>query len=404
MRSLGYKACLADQDVWYKAELRPEDGQKYYAYVLLYVDDALSIHHDGTKVLQQIDFYFHMKPGSIGDPDMYLGGKLRTTRLPNGVQAWGVSSSKYVQEAVRNVEKYVSEHMPGRRLPRRAATPFERDYRPELDVTPELTPERSNFYQSQIGVLRWMVELGRIDIITEVSLLASHLALPRDGHLDAVLHIFGYLKKKHNSRVVLDPTYPEIDMGMFKKCDWKDFYGDAVEAIPPNAPEPRGKEVDLRLFVDSDHAGEKLTRRSRTGYIAFLNMAPIAWFSKKQTTIETSVFGAEFVAMKTAMDAMRGLHYKLRMMGIPLSGPTFFYGDNMSVIHNTQRPESQLRKKANAISYHAIREAVAMGELLTGHIRSEENPADLCTKVIPGGVKRNYLLEKILYDLTDFSD
>ena len=196
-----------------------------------------------------------------------------------------------------------------------------------------------------------MVELGRIDIlITEVSLLASHLALPWEGHLDAALHIFGYLKKRHNSRVVLDPTYPDIDMGMFKKCEWKDFYGDAVEAIPPNAPEPRGKEVDLRLFVDSDHAGEKLTRRSRTGYIAFLNMAPVAWFSKKQTTIETSVFGAEFVAMKTAMDAMRGLRYKLRMMGIPLSGPTFFYGDNMSVIHNTQRPESQLRKKANAIS------------------------------------------------------
>ena len=92
----------------------------------------------------------------------------------------------------------------------------------------------------------------------------------------------------------------------------------------------------------------------RTGYIAFLNMAPIVWFSKKQTTIETSVFGTEFVMMKTVMDAMQGLRYKLRMMGIPLSGPTLFYGDNMSVIHNTQRPESQLCKKANAISYHVM--------------------------------------------------
>ena len=70
------------------------------------------------------------------------------------------------------------------------------------------------------------------------------------------------------------------------------------EAIPPNAPKPRGKEFDMRIFVDSDHAGEKITRKSRTGYIIFLNKAPIAWLSKKQANIETSVFGAEFVAMK----------------------------------------------------------------------------------------------------------
>ena len=404
MRSLGYQACLADQDVWYKAETRPEDGQKYYAYVLLYVDDALSIHHNGATVLQQIDYFFRMKPGSIGDPDIYLGGKLRKTTLPNGVHAWGISSSKYVQEAVRNVEDFVGKHMPGKRLPARAATPFERDYRPELDTTPELSDERANFYQAQIGVLRWMVELGRIDIITEVSLLASHLALPREGHLDAVLRIYGYLKKKHNSRLVLDPTYPDIDMSVFKRCDWTEFYGQVEEPIPPNAPDPRGKEIDLRLFVDSDHAGEHLTRRSRTGYIAYVNMAPVAWFSKRQATVETSVFGAEFVAMKTAMDAMRGLRYKLRMMGIPLSGPTLFYGDNMSVIHNTQRPESQLKKKSTSVSYHAIREAVAMGELLTGHVRSEDNPADICTKVIPGGMKRNQLLGRILYDLADYDD
>ena len=64
------------------------------------------------------------------------------------------------------------------------------------------------------------------------------------------------------------------------------------EAITPNATEPRVKEVDLRIFVDSDHAADKLTRRYRTGYIIFLKNAPIAWFSKNQATIETSVFGA----------------------------------------------------------------------------------------------------------------
>eukprot|EP00957_Ditylum_brightwellii_P049087 3724612-Ditylum_brightwellii.AAC.1 len=64
--------------------------------------------------------------------------------------------------------------------------------------------------------------------------------------------------------------------------------------------------------------------------------------------------------MKTGIDTLRGIRYKLRMMGVPISGPTFIYGDNMSVIHNTSKPESQLSKKCNSICYHAVRESVAM--------------------------------------------
>ena len=79
--------------------------------------------------------------------------------------------------------------------------------------------------------------------MTEVSLLSSHLALPQKGHLEAVFRIFPYLKIKNNSRMILDPTYFAIDMKDFKQCDWTDFYPDAVELIPPNAHDPRGREV-----------------------------------------------------------------------------------------------------------------------------------------------------------------
>jgi hypothetical protein len=78
-----------------------------------------------------------------------------------------------------------------------------------------------------------MVELGQVDLITEVWRLASHLACPREGHLEAVYSIFAYLDNKHNSRMVFDPTYPEIDMSAFKKCDWKEFYTEAKEPLPP---------------------------------------------------------------------------------------------------------------------------------------------------------------------------
>jgi hypothetical protein len=76
-------------------------------------------------------------------------------------------------------------------------------------------------------------------------------------------------------------------------------------------PKPLGKEVDIRMMVDSDHAGDKQTQRSRTGFLIYCNMALIVWLSKRQPTIETSVFSTEFVAMKHGIETLRGLRYKL---------------------------------------------------------------------------------------------
>jgi hypothetical protein len=183
-----------------------------------------------------------------------------------------------------------------------------------------------------------MIEIGRIDIATEVSLLSSYLAQPHEGHLEAALHIMGYLKLKHNSRLIFDPTYPTINMNQFPQYDWTEFYGDVSEAIPPDMPPPLGKDVDLRMMVDSDHAGDKTRRRSRSGILIFLNMALIDWLSKRQPTIETLVFGAEFVGMKQSIERLRGIRYKLRMMGVPLTGPSYIYGDNKSAITNSTTP------------------------------------------------------------------
>ena len=129
-------------------------------------------------------------------------------------------------------------------------------------------------------------------------------------------------------------------------------------------------------------------------------MTLVNWVSKKQPTIETSVFGAEFVALKNGMEALTGLRYKLRMMGVKVSGSSYIYGDNMSVITNTQKPESTLKKKSNSICYHAVRESVAMGECLTAHVPTTKNLADLMTKVTFGG-KRHNLVKGLLYDIYD---
>jgi hypothetical protein len=116
-------------------------------------------------------------------------------------------------------------------------------------------------------------------------MLFTYLFLPREGHSEAVFHVFTYLGLHHSARVVFDPTYPAVDMGTFIETDWKSMYGGVKEMIPSDAPIPRGKEFDLCLFVDSYHAGAKFTRRSRTGFVIYLNMAPIVWFSKRQPTV-----------------------------------------------------------------------------------------------------------------------
>ena len=104
-------------------------------------------------------------------------------------------------------------------------------------------------------------------------------------------------------------------------------------------PPPLGKDIDLQMMVDSDHAGDRRIRQSRKGFLIFCNMALIDWVSKKQPTIETSVFSAEFVAMKHGIEKLQGLRYKCRMMWIPLSGTSYFYGNNKSAITNSTTPE-----------------------------------------------------------------
>jgi hypothetical protein len=174
MDHLEWKPCLDDLDLWMKEDTHPDDGVKYWAYILIYVDDILCVHHGPGTFLAQIDNHFKMKPGSIMEPSCYLGAKLKKTVMPNGVVAWGMSSSKYVEAAVQNMQEYLKKNG-DRKLKKKASDPFEETYRSEIDEILVLDPEMENYFQSQIGILRWCVELGRIDIITEVSMLFTFL-------------------------------------------------------------------------------------------------------------------------------------------------------------------------------------------------------------------------------------
>ena len=252
--------------------------------------------------------------------------------------------------------------------------------------------------------MTWLCEIGRIDILTEKSLLATFLASPRLGHLHQALHVFKYLKYHNRSKCVFDPTYVDIDdhhlpleeQSATRAKFMKELYPDAIEYKPQNAPKPKGKKVQITCFVDADHGGDQVTRRSRTGILIYVNKAPIMWYSKRQNTVETSTYGSELVAMRLAVDMVKALKYKLWMFGIEImEDETKIYGDNNAVILNTSVPESKLKKKHHSINYNYVREAVASGIALIFKVNTGSNLADLFTKLLDK-VKRKEIVQKIL--------
>ena len=119
-----------------------------------------------------------------------------------------------------------------------------------------------------------------------------------------------------------------------------------------------------------------------------MNNAPICWFSKKQNTVETSTFGSELVALRTAVEKVKALRIKLRYMGIELGGPTVVYCDNQSVTKSTTNVEARLSRKHQSICWHAVREAQAAGWIRIGWIKSTSNIADVFTKALAMELKR----------------
>ena len=169
------------------------------------------------------------------------------------------------------------------------------------------------------------------------------------------------------------------------------------EEDPPNMPEPLGKEVVISAFLDAIHAGNKITRRSHTGIIIFINNVLIQVFCKRKNTVESSTFGSELVALRIGRDLVSALRIKLKCFGVPIRGPANVFSDYEALYKNVSNPESTLNKKHNAINYHVCHEAVAAGIMCMGKEDTHTNPADAFTKLMPYSKKQG-LLGGILWD------
>ena len=127
-----------------------------------------------------------------------------------------------------------------------------------------------------------MVEIGRVDICVKVLMLSSLLAMPREGHIQQFFHIFAYLNNHHNTEMVFDHPVPDFNADKFQRKDWSQtVYGDHAPGRPPNMPKHQGQGSLFSSYVDSDHAGDTVTKRSRTGFFIYCNNALVYLMSKK---------------------------------------------------------------------------------------------------------------------------
>ena len=201
-------------------------------------DDILSVSHKPCEAINEIVKFVKPKEGSIKEPKIYLGGDVGKTQLPDGHEVWTTSPRTYIVNSIKVVECLFVEDGEGYSLKNKVKNPFPTGYQPELDVSEELGPDLALHFMQLIGILRWAVELGQINIFFEVSSLSQYQACPRLGHLEAAYHIFAYLRNHPNRGwIVYDPKAPMIDEEVFNNnTDWTDFYGEVEEELPANMP------------------------------------------------------------------------------------------------------------------------------------------------------------------------
>jgi Reverse transcriptase (RNA-dependent DNA polymerase) len=166
---MGYVPMKVNPDVWLRLAVKA-DGFEYYELVLCYVDDVLSISANPEVALKTLTGTFTLKDKKIEKPEMYLGAQLGQMDV-NGTSCWTMSAEKYMNASVKNVEETLARK--GLRLPSKVYTPLPTDYHPELEMSPELKADGIQYYQELIGILRWAVKLGHVDILIEVSLMST---------------------------------------------------------------------------------------------------------------------------------------------------------------------------------------------------------------------------------------
>ena len=384
LRAEGFTPSLADENLWIR------DAGDVYEYVCVYVDDLMALMKDPASFFQRLsDPNIHnFKLKGVGPPEYHLGGDFG--KDPDGT-VW-LGSKTYVSKMLKNYER----HFGG--LPRTQSAPLADGDHPELDQSALLDEEGRSLYMSLVGALQWAVTLGRFDIAYATMVVSRFRVEPRVGHMDRVKRIYGYLRKFNDAKIRFRTGIPPNE-SIFQehKADWMNsIYGEREVEMFDGMPVPKGKQVRVTTFIDSGLHHCQVTGKASTGILQLVNQTPIDWESKKQATVETTTYGAEFVAARMGVDKTIDLVFALKAMGVPVEEPAWMLGDNQSVITSSVIPSSTLKKRWIALAYHRVRAAIAHRIIRFCHVDSANNASDFLTKAL-GHQKGWPLIQPLLF-------
>ena len=177
---------------------------------------------------------------------------------------------------------------------------------------------------------------------------------------------------------LLEPDLGELPDQDSEWCH--SVYGNVEELVPKDAPKPLSKLVTSITYTDANLYHDMLTGRSVTGILHLCNQILVDWYSKRQASVETAMFGSEFIAARISVDQIIDLQTTLRYLGVPVHHKSYMFGDNQAVVMNSSIQHSSLNKRHNALSYHRLREMIAAKILGYYWIDGKLNPADIVSK------------------------
>ena len=368
LKEFGFRPSLADPDIYMR------ESDTGYEYVCVYVDDLTIAMKEPEKLLEQIRSRGIDLKDVSAEPTMFLGGSV--SRDKDGTLAWG--ALRYIKRSLDELERINGSR------PEKKNVPIPENTHPEIDTTTLLNREGIQRYQTLMGMLQWIVTLGRFDIGCAVMTLGRFRTAPREGHLALIHHVFGYLRKYPDGAIRFRTGIPNHEAAYLPvQREWeKTVYGEVTEELPPNMPEPRGKPVRVSAWFDANLYHDLTTGRSAMGQLVMVNQTPIHWSSKRQGSVETATYATEFIAGRVCVDEVIQTRFELRMLGAPLDGPAWVFGDNQSMINSSMLPEGRLTKRASALSFHRVREQVCMGVVYLFHIAGNLNITDCMTKFL----------------------
>jgi len=223
-------------------------------------------------------------------------------------------------------------------------------------------------YRSAIGMLMFLVNAVRIDLVTATNFCARYMSNPGPAHWRAVQQILKRLQ-----------TVPHARIRYQRPAD------------------PANYNV-LVAYCDSDHASDVDDRRSTLGHVHFLNGGPIAWATRKQKSASSSSAESEFKATHSCTLDTVAFRMLLDELGYTQFNPTVEYGDNDACSAFVKDPVLHGRMKHIDIAYHVVKDYQADGHILAARVDTADNIADSLTKPTGHPTYARFCSEVIVFD------